>query len=100
MLSPNEIKQMSDASLMKLTKAELIEQLRHTADEAAKRPRLQKSHKKFGALKILQESGPASIQEIADQMDISTKNVSSLLTYLRKDGYIVHTDHEGRKYLV
>ena len=99
MLSPNEIKQMTDSQLNKLTKAELIEQLRHTAAEAAKRRR-QKSHKKFDALKILQDQGPIAIPDIAEQMEINTKNVSSLLTYLRKDGHQIHTDQEGRKYLV
>ena len=62
-------------------------------------PREQKSHKKFDALAILKRGKPVSIMQIAEEMNISTKNVSSLLTYLRKDGHEIMTDHLGRKVL-
>lgn len=64
---------------------------------AAKQP-ARPAGRKDAVLDILKQ-GPASIQEMSDQIGISTKNVSSQLSYLRKDGYIVHTDHEGRKYI-
>jgi len=40
-----------------------------------------------------------SVQEIADTLNISTKNVSSQFTYLRKDGYEIATRSNGKKYL-
>ena len=48
---------------------------------------------------MMLQKGPASILDIANALDISTKNVSSQLSYLRKDGYIIHTDEKSRKYL-
>lgn len=55
--------------------------------------------RKTEVLDILRQ-GPASILEIANMLNTSTKNVSSQLSYLRKDGYILHTDHLQRKILV
>ena len=54
--------------------------------------------RKDDVLAILQE-GPAGILEIAEKLNINSKNVSSQLSYLRKDGYIIHTDEKSRKYL-
>lgn len=54
--------------------------------------------RKDDVLAMLQK-GPATILEIANALDISTKNVSSQLSYLRKDGYVLHTDEKSRKYL-
>ena len=48
---------------------------------------------------VMLQKGPASILDIANALDISTKNVSSQLSYLRKDGYVIHTDEKSRKYL-
>lgn len=48
---------------------------------------------------VMLQQGPASILDIANALNISTKNVSSQLSYLRKDGYIIHTDEKSRKYL-
>lgn len=54
--------------------------------------------RKDDVLAMLQQ-GPAEIIDIANALNISTKNVSSQLSYLRKDGYIIHTDEKSRKYL-
>ena len=54
--------------------------------------------RKDDVLAILQQ-GPAGILEIAEKLGINSKNVSSQLSYLRKDGYIIHTDEKSRKYL-
>ena len=54
--------------------------------------------RKDDVLAILQ-AGPAGILEIAEKLNINSKNVSSQLSYLRKDGYIIHTDEKSRKYL-
>lgn len=36
-------------------------------------------------------NGVNSIDKIADQLGINNKNVSSQLTYLRKDGYMIYS---------
>lgn len=75
-------------------------------------PRVQKSHKKYVVLDVIKTMGPLSVQDIADEVtrrereddplanETSTKNISSLMTYLRKqDNYVIHTDNVGRKYI-
>lgn len=48
---------------------------------------------------ILEEGGRYSIREIGERLNISDKNVSSILTYLRKSGLKICTDYEGKKYI-
>lgn len=55
-------------------------------------------NRKYDVLSILQE-GPHTILEIADRVGINSKNVSSQLSYLRRDGWVIHTDEKSRKYL-
>lgn len=43
--------------------------------------------------------GPKTVLEIAEQLKTTTKNVSSYLTYLRKDGVNICTDTKGRKFI-
>jgi predicted ArsR family transcriptional regulator len=59
----------------------------------------QKSHRKYEVLEILKSKSPISILDISNLMNTSTKNVSSLLTYLRRDGVKIYTDDGGRKFL-
>ena len=54
--------------------------------------------RKDDVLAMLQQ-GPATILEIANKLNITTKNVSSQLSYLRKEGWVLHTDEKSRKYL-
>lgn len=77
-------------------KAQLIEIINHLHARATA-PR---SNKKFDALDQLRNNEAMGIADIANALNISSKNVSSLLTYLRKDGYIIHRDHMGRVYLL
>lgn len=49
---------------------------------------------------ILRDQGPIHIKDIAQQLNISTKNVSSQLTYLRSDNVNVCTDNKGRKFIM
>jgi biotin operon repressor len=58
-----------------------------------------KTGRKEQVLELLKENKKISILEIANQLNISTKNVSSQLTYLRSDGYKINTDYNGRKFL-
>ncbi len=59
-----------------------------------------KKGRKAEVLKVIQEQGPISIVEIAKQIGISAKNVSSQLTYLRSDSYNICTDNKGRKFIL
>jgi len=58
------------------------------------------SGRKSQVLDLLKSNASISIVEIADALNISTKNVSSQLTYLRSDGYKIFTDNNGRKILM
>lgn len=55
--------------------------------------------RKAQCLKILQQAGHITVAAIAARIGISARNVSSQLTYLRKDGYAIATDSLGRKFL-
>lgn len=50
--------------------------------------------------KLLEENKEGiSIMEIGERLNISNKNVSSILSYLRKDGLRLGTRSDGRKYI-
>ena len=55
--------------------------------------------RKSQVLDLLINCSSISILDISKKLNISTKNVSSQLTYLRSDGYKIFTDHRGRKVL-
>ena len=55
--------------------------------------------RKEQCLKIMQSAGHITVAAIATRIGISARNVSSQLTYLRKDGYAIATDSLGRKFL-
>ncbi len=59
-----------------------------------------KDGRKSQVLGLLKEYDSISILEISNKLNISTKNVSSQLTYLRSDGHKIFTDNNGRKLLV
>lgn len=48
---------------------------------------------------LLEQAGATgiSIQEMADKLNTTNKNISSILTYLRKDGLKLMTRSDGRK---
>jgi len=80
-----------------MNKAELIEMISNLEKEnlQLKASRKRGSGRKLELLEVLAE-GPAKIIDIADKMGVSTKNVSSLKCYLRKDGWGLINDEEGR----
>jgi len=59
-----------------------------------------KDGRKQQVLDLLRKYQSISILEISKILNISTKNVSSQLTYLRSDNYKIFTDHKGRKMLI
>ena len=54
--------------------------------------------RKSQVLAIL-KSGHVTVDAIGQRIGISARNVSSQLSYLRKDGYAIATDSLGRKFL-
>lgn len=93
-----KLNELTPEVIATLNKENLKNYLTLALEELAKRKE-QKSHKKEILLELMKQDGPMSIQEMADKMEISTKNISSLLTYLRKDEHQIHTDGQGRKYI-
>jgi len=89
----------------KMTKEELIRELEsqeqiildlQTKLENSKNNENRKSQ----VLELLRTNESLSILDIAQKLNISTKNVSSQLTYLRTDGYQIFTNPVGRKVLM
>jgi len=58
-----------------------------------------KTGRKDEVLEIMQEHRKISVVDIAKIIGISPRNVSSQLTYLRRDGYAIATDSKGRKFI-
>jgi Predicted transcriptional regulator len=83
--------------MQKMSKAELIDHLCAAVNFLNAQPE-RGPGRKDDVLALLQ-TGPHGILEIAEKLGINSKNVSSQLSYLRKDGYIIHTDERSRKYL-
>ena len=62
--------------------------------------KVDKGEGRKGELREILNSGERmSIKEIGEKMGISDKNVSSLLSYLRKEGMKICTDSDGRKFV-
>ena len=98
-MSNTNITELTREDLGKMTKNQLADLLLEAIDKLNER-REQKSNKKYIVLEVLKRGEPISILDISNELNISTKNVSSLLCYLRKDGITIHTDDKGRKYIV
>ena len=98
-ITTQNITELTQEMMDKMTKKELIEHLTQAITMLNERKE-QRSNKKFLVLDILKRGTPISILDISNELNISTKNVSSLLCYLRKDGITIHTDGKGCKYIV
>ena len=66
----------------------------------AKASASQGGERKSQVLTLLKERGPISIKGMAEVLNTTTRNISSVLTGLRNGGYVIHTDGVGQKYLV
>ena len=93
------ITELTQEQMEKMNKKELIKTLSQAISMLNERKE-QRSNKKFVVLEILKRGHPISILDISNELNISTKNVSSLLCYLRKDGITIHTNEKGEKYIV
>lgn len=87
---------MSDYT--KMTKEELINKINELEAQIEKMTKSKEVGRKGEVLEILQ-TGRFTIKELSVQLNISDKNVSSQLSYLRKDGWLIGTDSKGRKFL-
>ena len=97
-------------TINEMTKAELLDEVQRLSEDSDNKDlqiveltiRLEASSKdgrKSQVLELLRENKTISILEISSKLSISTKNVSSQLTYLRSDGYQIFIDPNGRKCL-
>jgi biotin operon repressor len=60
---------------------------------------VEKAGRKDEVLAILKRGAHVSVPQIAKEVGISDRNVSSQMSYLRKDGYKIATDSRGYKFL-
>ena len=67
-------------------------------DEEFNKMKQQSGGRKLQVLNILKK-GKTTVQKIADELHISARNVSSQMTYLRKDGIAIATDSLGQKFI-
>ena len=91
--------------LKKMNKEELIQECEDQMQIILDlQMRLESSNNGMGrkaqVLEVLRNNSAISIVKIAEKLGITTKNVSSQLTYLRSDGYKIFTDNHGKKVLM
>lgn len=95
---------MTEAELLEVlnNKDALLDTLREQVEnlEAQVEALQNGTGRKAQVLEILKEHSPITIVAIAERLGISTKNVSSQLTYLRQEGQNICTDVNGKKFLV
>ena len=92
-------------STEKMTKEELIRRIENQEQIILDlQTKLENSknneNRKSQVLELLRTNESLSILDISQKLNISTKNVSSQLTYLRTDGYQIFTNPVGRKVLM
>lgn len=58
-----------------------------------------KPGRKEEVLEVLETKGKVSVADISKIVGISARNVSSQLSYLRRDGVNIGTDSKGRKFI-
>lgn len=83
------VENCGDNDEIKALKSELLGILKLTKGEGRKEE----------LKKILEEGERLSILELGEKMKVSSKNVSSLLCYLRKDGVKICVDSEGKRFI-
>jgi biotin operon repressor len=96
----NELKDVDEKEELvekvgKFKKEELVEMML----ELLGNKRKFKKGRKDEILEILVSGGSYGVEELAKMVGISGKNVSSQLTYLRKDGVKIGTRSNGKKFI-
>lgn len=84
--------------LSKMTKEELVALVEtlQSQIEALKNGKGRKAE----VLELLRTNDAITIVAMSERLGISTKNVSSQLTYLRQEGFNICTDVNGKKFLI
>ena len=78
-------------NLMSMTKSNLMEEVIRLRYELANKVQpVKAAGRKEQVLNCLR-AGVTTIDQIANELGINSKNVSSQLTYLRKDGYMIYS---------
>lgn len=80
-----------------MTKQDLMELVERQQNEimALKASRKRGSGRKLELLEVMAEHGSGKILDIANLMKVSSKNVSSLKCYLKKDGWGIINNEDG-----
>lgn len=76
-----------------------VEQLAKENEELKTRKGTISGGRKYDVLETLRQ-GPISITDLATKLDTTSKNISSVLTMLRKDGAEIFTNSRGEKVLM
>jgi biotin operon repressor len=92
---------LSEEAIQKADKNQLIHMVKYLkaqVEEAKAKAAAQGPQRKGQVLELLKKQ-PMTIADIAKKLGISNANVSSQLTYLRKDGIKIFTDDQGQKFI-
>jgi Fic family protein len=96
----SEIKSLSDEkAINKIKDADELKKRLQSINELSMQLEQLMSGRKDQVLSILQQSGPISIDDIATQLATTNKNISSVLTALRKSNIKIGTNSLGQKFL-
>ena len=95
----NEIQAMLESQIVELNSTIEDQQQKILELQIKLEASTNKEGRKSQVLDYLRNNGHVTIKDIANGLSISTKNVSSQLTYLRTDGYEIFTDNNGKKFL-
>jgi len=76
----------------------MIEELNRKNEELIKKVSSKEKGRKEEVLELIREKGRIGIKEMGEKIGISERNISSQLSYLRKDGYKFGKDSKGRIY--
>lgn len=89
-----------EAQILELTEQVTeMEETLYSLESRLCKAKIKMDGRKDQVLAILKKEGHITVESIAKRIGITSRNVSSQLTYLRKDGYSIATDSLGRKFL-
>lgn len=92
-----ELMEMKKEELVKLV-CEMEDVLLMLEEKFGKGKKFTKGRKEE-VLEVLELKGKVTVGEISKIVGISARNVSSQLSYLRRDGINIGTDSKGRKFI-
>jgi biotin operon repressor len=93
-----ELKEMKKDELMELV--EDMECVLNWIENKIGKSKGFKKSRKDEIREIMEEGKRVFVGDIAKRLGITSRNVSSYLTYLRRDGMEIITDSKGRKFIM